>query len=154
MRGTPAGKCENLETLGSPPIGSGIRKSLAGTGKSGLAQRRAGASEHIGQTLRAQVGDKTVERAEADLRRAAVDHRIGKARTLEQLPAGTDIDGWMDAGGRAVAVGRQHGRAQYGQAACTHKARDHQPAGRQRIAQVNQRTGQVVDRVECRRGWR
>jgi len=98
--------------------------------------------------LCAQIIDQPVQRAIADPQAAAVDHRVGKTGALQQLAAGAHIHLRVKPRRRAFAIGGEHDLAQRRQAAGAGDGDDRQALRRQRLAQMDQCAGQIVDRVK------
>jgi hypothetical protein len=105
----------------APPPGQGQDLEGLGPGTAELlidncillpVQCWAGLGQAVGQTLRPQVRDQTVQTGVAHRQRAAINHRIGPACALEQLATGADIDHRVQPRRWAVTVGFEHRRAQ------------------------------------------
>jgi hypothetical protein len=147
--GMPAAQGQDLEGLDHAAllVGPGGERP-PGAFEPRLAERRRPRGEDIAEALCPEVRHKAFERAVSDAHRSAVRDRIGPPGALQQLRAGANVDHRVDPGGRSLAVGRQHDPAQRRQASGADEAGDGPSAGSQRPADMDQRAGKVVDRVE------
>lgn len=101
-----------------------------------------------GQVLIAQIVDQLSERKEPHVERHFIDNLARKARTLQQTVHRAGFDLRMNSRRGPIAITSQHRLPQLGHRTRPEHFRDQQTARRQGMAQVNERTRQVVDRIE------